>query len=366
MEGGEEEPAEAEAETALEEAAAEAEASLDVEEIPAPPARADVANESAAKLEAAVQAEAKSVEVEALDPERNLRQEQLTKKQADVAKKEEKKKNSVQRRKERRQRKQKKNRRAQKKAEAAQVKEKSEGGLPEAAAVHHKDTKKRRKSKKGKIGAEDRRAVPEAAEEPSPVASGLGGEVHGPAAEHGAASESPRKRPAARQTKDKAKAKPKGRPRGATASAGPEGVEAEEPKGKKAKGGPKGGGAGTSGAVDKALAKSMQDFMRAYTSKKYVKSEEQLHKVPGFNLYAAREAAAFKLQDAEQKTRQIAYFGLRLDACCSQAVNVYLARAYYDKMASENLACEWADSEEGLNYRALLINTANFAYKGLS
>ena len=253
----------------------------------------------------------------------------------------------------------KQNRKAQKKAEAAQVKENNEEGLCEAAAVHHKALKKRRKSKRGKIAPEDLPAVSEAADQPSAAAAaaGLGGEVPG---------ESPRNRPAARQTKDKAKAKPKGRPRGKTASADPEGFEAEEPKAKKAKKGLKGGGIGTSGVVDKELAKSMQDFMRAYTSKKYVKTEEQLHRVPGFNLYAAREAAAFKLQDAEQKTRQIAYFGLRLDACCSQAVNVYLARAYYDKMVSENLPCEWADSEEGLKYRALLINTANFAYKRLS
>ena len=349
MEGGEsqeEEPAEAEADMALEEAAAEAEANLDVEEVPAPP-------------EAAFQVEVQSLEVEALDPARNLRQEQLRKKQADAAKKEEKKKEQLaEKERKKAEKEEKQNRKAQKKAEAAQVKENNEEGLCEAAAVHHKALKKRRKSKRGKIAPEDLPAVSEAADQPSAAAAaGLGGEVPG---------ESPRKRPAACQTKDKAKAKPKGRPRGKTASADPEGFEAEEPKAKKAKKGLKGGGIGTSGVVDKELAKSMQDFMRAYTSKKYVKTEEQLHRLPGFNLYAAREAAAFKLQDAEQKTRQIAYFGLRLDACCSQAVNVYLARAYYDKMVSENLPCEWADSEEGLKYRALLINTANFAYKRLS
>lgn len=227
------------------------------------------------------------------------------------------------------------------------MKENSKGGLPEASAAEPE--KKKRKSA-------TLPAVPEPAvqSESTPVA---------PAAEQCEASESPRKKPAARRAKAKAKAK--GRPRGPSAPAHPEGPEQEEPTAKKAKKGPKGGGIGKNGGVDKELAKTMQEFMRSYTSKKYVKSQEQLRKVPGFNLYFAREAAAFKMQDAEGKARQIGYFGLRLDKCCSQAVNVYLARAYYDKMASESLSCEWADSEPGLDYRALLINTADFAHKCL-
>eukprot|EP00434_Breviolum_minutum_P046058 symbB.v1.2.041457.t1/scaffold8228.1/size7185/1 len=247
----EEEPADAE-DMVLEEAPAGA-GEVEVEEAPAQPA---------AGLAAALQAEAKAVVAEALDPDRDLRREQLRKKQADVAKKEEKKKAACREgKKEGRERRKEATRRAD---HVAQV-------LLLTLKVLSKKNRRPRKPRK------DRSEV----------------------------------------------------------------------------------------ALAKMVVSTMQEFMRSYTSKKYVKSQEQLHKVPGFNLYFAREAAAFKMQDAEGKARQIGYFGLRLDKCCSQAVNVYLARAYYDKMASESLSCEWADSEPGLDYRALLINTADFAHKCL-
>lgn len=118
-------------------------------------------------------------------------------------------------------------------------------------------------------------------------------------------------------------------------------------------------------AYDKTMAADLMVFLQDYVSKRYVKSDETLHKVPGMNVYASRQAAGFKLDNGTKSGKQVGYFGLKAAECCSLALNVWLSRKFYDRMLLDKLPPDWADSEEGQAYKVLLVNTGNMALQSL-
>ena len=305
---------------------------MEVDEEPAQTGKAGVG------MEEVLAAEAASLPAEVADPTRDLRKEQLQKKAADAAAKEEKKKKGKGKG---------KGKGAGEKGELEQKQSEPEQPMPG----------KRRKTQTADLPPAVLPEVPEAQVQPEaePVTVG------------------PKKRRSAKKKDQEAKAK--GRPRktpGAT-SASPKKRKAEEkeeqeagekkiPKdaGKK----PKGNKAATH-AYDKAMAADLTEFLREYVSKRYVKSQETLHKVPGMNVYATRHAAGFKLDNGSRSGKQVGYFGLKAAECCSLALNVWLSRKFYDRMVADKLAPEWPDSEEGQAYKVLLVNTGNMALQDL-
>ena len=105
--------------------------------------------------------------------------------------------------------------------------------------------------------------------------------------------------------------------------------------------------------------------MKEWGHEEYSKKNHDLHKVKGFNVYdKGRCGAGFKLGGARSK--QIGYFGIKVSCCDSLAVNVWLARVFYDKVHAEGLDEEWAESDAGFEYKTLLTNTAKVADANLT
>eukprot|EP00438_Fugacium_kawagutii_P026593 Skav215158 [mRNA] locus=scaffold1997:118000:119071:+ [translate_table: standard] len=116
-------------------------------------------------------------------------------------------------------------------------------------------------------------------------------------------------------------------------------------------------------AFDPQVVKELKVFMADFRDKKYDKTKEVLHKIPGFNVYDKnRHAAGWKVPLPSKKGgHQVCYFSLTMEKACSVAVNVWLTRKFYDKMKAENLDIAWTSSEEGLAFYRLLVYTARRA-----
>lgn len=310
-------------------------------------------------LDEALQVEAHSVQDDADLPERNTRKEQLTKKLKDRADKEAKKKQQEEEKK--RNQEEKKKNQEEKKKNQEEKKRKQE----EKAAEEEKKTKEKPKKrlKQAEVATEEPKEVPSApltrkrsktkmvgAEEPAAA------EVPEPALPEAVV---PRQK--GKKRKSRASGKPKGRPRKTDVATREDPVpEAAVPKRKKPCK-PK----FRQFTYDKVLCQKLEEFMKKWGHEAYSKKNHDLHKLKGFNVYdKGRCGAGFKLGGA--RSRQIGYFGLKVSSCDSLAVNVWLAKVFYDKVHAEGLDEEWAESEAGIEYKTLLTNTAKVADANLT
>ena len=287
-------------------------------------------------LDEALQVEASSVQDDAALPERNTRKEQLTKKLKDRAAKEAKKKQQDEEKKRKEvEKKRKQDEKAAEKPKKRLKKAEETEEVPSAPLT-------RKRSKTKMVGAEEPAAVKEV-EVPEPALPQPVG---------------PKKK--AKKRKSRASGKPKGRPRKKDVATQDPAPEAVAPKPKKPRR-PK----CVQFTYDKVLCQKLEDFMKEWGHEEYSKKNHDLHKVKGFNVYdKGRCGAGFKLGGARSK--QIGYFGIKVSCCDSLAVNVWLAKVFYDKVHAEGLDEEWAESEAGIEYKTLLTNTAKVADANLT
>ena len=222
------------------------------------------------------------------------------------------------------------------KKEDEEKKERAEEKKPEAAAVEADEAPKPKSAAKSRKRKEVEKDV-EADEVPKPKSAAKSRKRKGEAAEI-----------------------PPSQPRG-------DELEKDEPQPKKKAKGMK----ALKYAFDKGMAKELVQFMEEWRLKKYNKKVDTLHKsLKGLNIYDSRgrtPACGYKMATVEHpKGVQVCYFGITFDHgvdVCSLAVSIWLCMRFVQRMLEEGLQASWAASEEGKQYRSLLVNTAFEAVK---
>lgn len=285
-------------------------------------------------------------------PERNLRQEQLEKKQDDLKAKARKKDE---------QKKKQEDKKAAKEKKAEEKKKKAEEKKKKAEEKERQAQEKKKQAAEKKKQQEDKKEQPEEkkkedeekkerAEEKKPEAAAV------------EADEAPKPKSAAKSRKRKQEAAeiPPSQPRGNE-------LEKDEPQPKKKAKGMK----ALKYGFDKEMAKELVQFMEEWRQKKYNKKVDLFHKdIKGLNIYDSTgrtPACGYKMATVEQpKGVQVCYFGITFDHgvdVCSLAVSIWLCKRFVRRMLDEGLQASWAASEEGKQYRSLLVNTAFEAVK---
>eukprot|EP00434_Breviolum_minutum_P029440 symbB.v1.2.026032.t1/scaffold2572.1/size76036/2 len=224
----------------------------------------------------------------------------------------------------------------EKKKEDEEKKERAEEKKPEAAAVEADEAPKPKSAAKSRKRKEVEKDV-EADEVPKPKSAAK-----------------------SRKRKQEAAEIPPSQPRGNE-------LEKDEPQPKKKAKGMK----ALKYAFDKEMAKELVQFMEEWRQKKYNKKVDLFHKdIKGLNIYDSTgrtPACGYKMATVEQpKGVQVCYFGITFDHgvdVCSLAVSIWLCKRFVRRMLDEGLQASWAASEEGKQYRSLLVNTVFEAVK---
>ena len=310
-------------------------------------------------------------------PERNLRQEQLEKKQDDLKAKarkkdEQKKKQEDKKAAKEKKAEEKKNKAEEKKKKAEEKKRQAEEKKKQAAEKKKKQQEdkkeqpeeKKKEDEEKKERAEEKKpeaAAVEADEAPKPK-SAAKSRKRKEVEKDVEADEVPKPKSAAKSRKRKQEAAeiPPSQPRGNE-------LEKDEPQPKKKAKGMK----ALKYAFDKEMAKELVQFMEEWRQKKYNKKVDVFHKdIKGLNIYDSTgrtPACGYKMATVEQpKGVQVCYFGITFDHgvdVCSLAVSIWLCKRFVQRMLDEGLQASWAASEEGKQYRSLLVNTAFEAVK---